>query len=167
MVGHFHYPNFPEFRLKFTQHKELIKAWESCNLQVSVNLYSDKGTKLGYAHFIIYANLMAEEVKFTAYKRFYFDGPWSGTSSCSEYFELHYLKDFNFDMVTSVGSEDMFQFTTANGERYSEDMGDCISFSAWQEMLKDAQSADMRIVAWQRDLTDYFTTGYNVTVREF
>ena len=132
---------------------------------MSVNLYSDKGTKLGYAHFIIYANLMAEEVKFTAYKRFYFDGPWSGTSSCSEYFELYYLKDFNFEMVTSVGSEDMFQFTPPNGKRYSEDMGDCISFSAWQEMLKDAQSADMRIFAWQRDLTDYFTTRYSI--REF
>ena len=161
MVGPFNSSNLPVFKLKFTENKVADK-----NLYqgVNVNLYNGNGTRLGHTNFIIYAGIVDEKVKLTGYKRFYFNGPWSGTRSCSEYLNLDYLEDFNFEMVTSVGSEDMFQFTRSSGEKHSESMGDCSSYSSWQDMLLEAESADLGIITWLSDLPDYFTTEYTVTL---
>ena len=160
-VGPFSYPNLPEFRLNFTQHKEADKyLYQS----VGVNLYNGNGTEVGHTSFILYARLVAENLQFTAYKRFYFDGPWSGNSSCSQYLNLDYLEGFNFEMQTSVGSSNMFQFTKPDGEVHSESMDHCSSFSTWQEMVQEAQSADLTLMTWNTDLPEYFTTEYSVNI---
>ncbi|XP_063686856.1 uncharacterized protein LOC134820410 isoform X2 [Bolinopsis microptera] len=160
MVGPFTSSNLPVFKLKFTENK-VADQW--LYQSVNVNLYDGNGTRLGLTNFIIYATIVDEEVQVTGYKRFYFSGPWSGSRSCSKKLNLDYLKDFNFEMVTSVGSEDMFQFTTSSGERNSESMGVCSSYSTWQDMLLEAESADLGMRSWLSDLPDYFTTEYTVT----
>merc|ERR1712176_180856 len=163
-VGPFNYPNLPEFRVKFTKHKEVDKyLYQSVN----VNLYNGNGTRLGHTNFILYGEADEDypsNTSITAYKRFYFDGPWCGNSSCSEYLNLDYLEGFNFEMQTSVGSSNMFQFTKPDGEVHSESMDHCSSFSTWQEMVQGAQSADLKLTTWTQDLADYFTTEYSVNI---
>ena len=76
MVGPFTSSNLPVFKLKFTENKVADKYLYQ---GVNVNLYNGNGTKLGLTNFIIYAGIVDEEVQITAYKRFYFSGPWSET----------------------------------------------------------------------------------------
>lgn len=159
MVGSFNSSNLPVFTVRFTEHKEADKyLYQSVN----VNLYNGNSSRIGYTNYIFYARLVGEDVQFTAYKRYYFDGSWSGKSNCMKYLTLDYLGGFNFDMVTSVGSEDMFAFTGPDGVTHTETMGDCSSYSDWQDMLQEAKSADLKLTTWNQDLADYFTTEYSV-----
>ena len=158
MIGPFSSENLPVFRLNYTQHKEPDKYLYH---YVSVNLYNGDGTAIGHTSFIFYARNVSGTFQYTAYKRFYFDGPWSA-QSCSQFVTMDYIQGYNFEMVTSVGSEDMFQFIGPDGETNTESMGECSSYSVWQDMVQEAESADLKVGTWVDDLTDYFTTEFNV-----
>ena len=159
MVGPFSYPNIPEFRLNFTQLKEVDKSqYES----VRVDLYNGNGTIIGFTTLLFYARISNDEVTYAMAKRFYFSGDWSGNVSCSQYVTLDYITGLDFVLITAVDSPDMFQLTTPDGETHNESMDTCSSYSAWQDMLEEVEWAQLTLKTWVTDRFDYYTTGYKV-----
>ena len=152
--------NVGDFHVKFTQHK---KADKNLYLSMSVDLYNNDGVRVGYTNFIFYATRRDYGFRYSAYKRYYFDGPYSGYGCQSGHFELSYLavEGFNFEMITAVRSPNMYQFIVS-GEKHNETMADCSNYDTWQEMLEEATSVELRTIAQLEDLSDYFTTEYKV-----